>query len=270
MTPVLMTFAGLLGLVIGSFLNVVIARVPAGVSLLRESRCPRCDSAIGSWQNVPVVSWLLLRGRCRACGEPISVRYPLVELATAALFAAVAWWVLAPEAANLAAGIFTFAAFAWFAAASVALALIDLDTRRLPNVIVLPSLIVLAALLAAAAIASGDVAALGRAAIGGAALYAFYLLLTIIRPGAMGGGDVKLAAVVGLMLAWVGWGAFTVGAFAAFLLGGVVGLALMVRGQATRKTAIPFGPFMLVGAWLGIFFGTAIADTYLRLTGLIA
>ncbi len=270
MTPVLVTFAGLLGLVIGSFLNVVIARVPAKVSLMRESQCPKCDASIRTWQNIPVVSWLILGGKCRNCKEPISIRYPLVELATAVLFAAAAWWVIAKEPATLAGGILTFAAYAWFAAISIALTMIDLDTRRLPNTIVLPSLAVLAALLLATAIVTGDYAALLRAAIGGSALFAFYTLLGFIRPGAMGGGDIKLAAIVGLMLAWIGWGAFAVGAFAAFVLGGVIGIAIMLSRRGTRKTAIPFGPFMLIGAWIGIFAGTVIADSYLRLTGISA
>lgn len=270
MTVVLIAFAGLLGLVIGSFLNVVIARVPAGVSLLRESQCPQCAASIRPWQNIPLLSWLLLRGRCGTCRAPISVRYPLVELGTALLFAATAWWVLVIAPATVADGILLFTAYAYFAAISIALTLIDLDTRRLPNVIVLPSLVVLAVLLTAVAIFSDDYAALLRAAIGAAALFAFYFVLGFIRPGAMGGGDIKLAAVVGLMLAWIGWGAFAVGAFAAFLLGGVIGIILIITGRGTRRTAIPFGPWMLIGAWVGIFAGAAVADAYLRLIGVSA
>ncbi len=270
MTAVLTVFAGTLGLVIGSFLNVVIARVPAGVALTRESQCPRCDAAIRPWQNIPLLSWMLLRGRCAGCGEPISARYPLVELATALLFAATAWWVLASEPASITTGVVLFLAYAWFAGISVALTLIDLDTHRLPNVIVVPSIVVIALLLTAAAILSGDYAALIRAGIGGASLFAFYFILAFVRPGAMGGGDVKLAAVVGLVLAWIGWGALIVGAFAAFILGGILGLALMASRRATRRSAIPFGPWMITGAWVGIFAGTALADGYLQLIGVSA
>lgn len=270
MTAVLTVFTGILGLVIGSFLNVVIARVPAGVALTRESRCPRCDAAIRPWQNVPLLSWMALRGRCAGCGEPISARYPLVELATALLFAATGWWVLASEPASVATGIVLFLAYAWFAGISIALTLIDLDTRRLPNVIVVPSIIVIALLLTAAAVLSGDYAALIRAAMGGASLFAFYFILAFVRPGAMGGGDVKLAAVIGLVLTWIGWGALIVGAFAAFILGGILGLALMASRRATRRSAIPFGPWMIAGAWVGIFAGTAIAGGYLQLIGVNA
>lgn len=270
MTPVLTVFAALLGLVIGSFLNVVVARVPAGVSLLRESRCPRCDTAIRPWQNVPLLSWLLLRGRCRGCGERISARYPLVELATAALFAVVAWWVLGSPPASIIAGVVLFAAYAWFAAVSIVLTLIDLDTRRLPDAVVLPSLGVLAVLLVLAAILDADLAPLIGGAVGAAALFAFYLLLSIVRPGGMGGGDVKLAAMIGLMLGWLGWGSLVVGAFAAFLLGGVAGVALIVAGRATRRTSIPFGPWMLAGAWIGILAGEPLSSWYLHLTGVVA
>lgn len=270
MTPLLLTFAGLLGLVIGSFLNVVIARVPAGVSLLRESQCPRCAASIRPWQNVPVISWLLLRAKCAGCGEPISARYPLVELATGLLFVATAWWVLALDTVSIAGGIVIFVAYAWFAAISIALTMIDLDTRRLPNVIVLPSLALLTVLLVIAAFLTHDFDALLRAAIGAAALFGFYALLGILRPGGMGGGDIKLAAVVGLMLGWIGWGPLIVGAFAAFVLGGIIGIALMLGRRATRRSAIPFGPWMLAGAWIGIFAGAPSAASYLSLIGVNA
>lgn len=271
MTPVLLVFAGLLGLVIGSFVNVVIARVPVGASLVPDSRCPRCEAAIRPWQNVPVISWIALRGRCAACGEPISRRYPLVELAAAAAFAGVAAWILLMLQPNtFAGGILLFAAYAEFAAISIALAAIDLDTRRLPDVIVLPSLVVLTALLAAASVVEGDPAALARAAVGAAALFAFYALLRLIRPDGMGGGDVKLAACIGLMLGWLGWGPLVVGAFAAFVIGGGVCVALLATRRATRRTAIPFGPWMLIGAWVGILCGAPLAHGYLRMIGIDA
>lgn len=260
-----LVFAGLLGLVIGSFLNVVIYRVPARVPLTRESRCPSCDHAIKPWQNVPVVSWLALRGRCAQCGEPISPRYPLVELATGVSFTGVAWFFLATSTTPMAATAVVILAYLYFAAITIALALIDLDTHRLPNVIVVPAYAVSLLLFAVACVQGADWSALLRAAIGGAALYAFYFVLRLVRPGGMGGGDVKLAGVVGIYLAWLGWGALVVGAFAAFVFGGIYGLALMAARRAGRKTAIPFGPWMLAGAWAGIFAGEAIARWYIGL-----
>lgn len=265
-TTFVVVFAGVLGLVIGSFLNVVIYRVPAGLSLLRESRCPGCDTAIRPWNNVPVLSWLALRGRCADCSGPISVRYPLVEAATGVSFALVAWASLASPAGAgggwTAEAVLVTIAYLYFAAISVALTMIDLDTRRLPNDIVLPSYVVAAILLAVSAMLEPNWSGLLRAAIGGALLYSFYFLIRLIRPAGMGGGDVKLAGLIGIYLGWLGWGTFAVGAFAAFLLGGVFGLLLIIFRRAGRRTAIPFGPWMLVGAWVGIFAGQAIAQWY--------
>ena len=265
----LIVIAGVFGLAIGSFLNVLVYRVPAGIPLTRESRCPNCDTAIAPWHNVPVVGWLVLRGRCASCGEGISARYPLVEGFTGAAFAAVTWEMLAATAAastseSWALGL-VLVAFLYFAAVSIALALIDLDTHRLPNAIVLPSYAVALALFTGAAALSGDWGSLLRAVAGMAALYLFYFILRVVRPGGMGGGDVKLAGVVGLYLGWIGWGALVIGAFAAFLIGGAVGLALIAARRAGRKTAIPFGPFMLVGAWTGVFAGEAVGRGYLDL-----
>lgn len=275
MTPLtifLLVFAGLLGLIIGSFLNVVIYRVPAGIPLTRPSQCPNCDAPVKPWQNVPVVSWLVLRGKCANCTAPISARYPLVELATGVAFVGVVWFVVDSSTGSVFGGgvvalVLVAAAYLYLAAISIALTLIDLGTRRLPNAIVLPSYVVLAVLFTASCLFGVPWEALLRAVIGGAALFAFYWLLRAIRPGGMGGGDVKLAGVLGAALGFIGWGALIVGAFAAFLVGGIVGVALMIGGRATRKTAIPFGPFMVIGAWLGIVAGESLARWY---TGLLS
>ena len=262
-------FAGVLGLVIGSFLNVVAYRVPAGIALTRESRCPQCDARVRPWQNVPVLAWIALRGRCATCSAPISPRYPLVEAATGLIFAAVAGYFAAPAMSTAAGGapaaVVVAVAYLYFAAVSVVLSLIDLDTRRLPNAIVLPSYIVSLVLLAAACVLGADWSALLRAVIAMAVLFAFYALLRLIRPDGMGGGDVKLAGLIGIQLGWLGWGSVVVGAFAAFLLGGVFGVALLLARRAGRRTAIPFGPWMLVGAWVGIVAGESIARWYLGL-----
>lgn len=257
--------AGLFGLVIGSFLNVVIHRVPAKIPLTRESRCPNCDAPVRPWQNVPVLSWLLLRAKCASCGAPISARYPLVELATGLVFVGVAGLFLGGSLDWSAVPVIL--AYLYLASISIALALIDLDTRRLPNTIVLPAYVVLAILFTAACLLGAPGEALLRAAIGGAALYAFYFLLRLIRPGGMGGGDVKLAGVLGMAIGWLGWGSLIVGAFAAFILGGAIGVALMLARRATRKSAIPFGPWMIAGAWIGIVAGEDIAHWYLGLLG---
>jgi leader peptidase (prepilin peptidase)/N-methyltransferase len=159
-------------------------------------------------------------------------------------------------------------AFLYLGAISTALALIDLDVHRLPNKIVLPAYVVGIVLLGAASAIEGDWGQLLRAAIGMASLYALYLVLHLARPGGMGFGDVKLAGVLGLFLGWLGWGQLAVGAFGAFVLGGVFSVALLVLRLATRKSGIPFGPWMLAGAWLGTFAGGIISERYLALFGL--
>lgn len=266
--------AGGAGLLIGSFLNVVVYRVPAGLSVARPaSSCPGCSTPIRRRDNVPVVSWLALGGRCRDCRTAISARYPIVELATGLFFVLVAarLWPLTDvptEALPLVSRLLSLAAFLWLAGVSVALAVIDLEHHRLPNSIVLPSYAVGGVLLAASSVLVGDWAALARGALGLVALFSFYLIAALSYPGGMGFGDVKLAGVLGLYLAWLGWGEFAVGAFAAFLLGGLFAVVLVVTRRVQRTGGIPFGPWMLAGAWVGVFAGGTVATAYLTLLGL--
>lgn len=267
--------AGVFGSVIGSFLNVVAYRVPLHRSVITpSSACPYCGIRIRVYDNIPVLSWLLLRGKCRTCNSAIPSRYPFVELGTALLFGAVAWKFLpevvstAPQVISRGGAILAFAAFLYLAAASMALALIDLDTHTLPNRIVLPSYAVGIALLSAAGLLNGDTRALVRAGIGMAVLWVAYFAMALVYPDGMGLGDVKLAGVLGLFLGYLSWSALITGAFAAFILGGAFSLALLLLRKANRKSGIPFGPWMLTGAWVGVFFGDAISRGYLSLFGL--
>nr|WP_199861658.1 A24 family peptidase [Frigoribacterium sp. CFBP 8766] len=256
---------------IGSFLNVVVHRVPAGMSISSPpSACPGCHSPIKAYDNVPVLSWLALKGRCRSCRTAISARYPIVELATGGFFALVAaavwpWTAVPTEAAPLVAALLELVAFLWLAGASVALAIIDVEHHRLPDAIVLPSYAVGLVLLGASSALSGEWDALLRGVVGMAALFVFYLALALVKPGAMGLGDVKLAGVLGLLLGWLGWGELVVGAFAAFLLGGLFSIVLLATRRAQRTGGIPFGPWMLAGAWVGVLVGGAVAASYLQL-----
>lgn len=256
---------GVLGLLFGSFGNVVIHRVPAGDSVVHPpSACPRCGSAVRPYDNVPVLSWLVLRGRCRDCAEPISPRYPLVELAGGLLFAAVGyafaaqdppdWWALP--------GMFLFV---WML---LVVFMIDLDTKRIPNALTYPLTPALAVLLVAAALLNGDPGRIVPVLVGGVAACAFLLLLAFINPRGMGMGDVKFAAFLGLGLGYVGWSAVVIGVFGAFLLGSIVSVALIATGVRSRKDAIPFGPFLSAGAFVGLLFGPAIGAAYLRASGL--
>ncbi|GAA1702087.1 A24 family peptidase [Microbacterium sediminicola] len=245
----------------------MIARVPAGVPLTRESRCPRCDAPIRWWQNVPVLSWLVLRGRCAGCRAPISWRYPAVELGTALVYIGVTAWWLTDLTGPLVARLCVLGAYLWFAAAGIALTLIDLDVRRLPHTITTTTLLACGGLLMAASLLMPDVWAMVRALVGMAVLWGFYAVLRLIRPDGMGGGDVRLAASVGLMLGWLGWAPLLVGAFAAFLLGGLTGIGLMLGQRAHRRTALPFGPWIIVGAWVGAVVGEPTATVYLAMIG---
>ena len=247
-----------LGLAVGSFLNVVIHRVPRGESVVSPpSACPGCGEAIRPRDNVPVVSWLLLRGKCRSCGQPISPRYPVVELTCAGLFAVMALrFGLDP----------VLPAYLYLAAVGLALAVIDLDCRRLPNVLTLPSYPVAVLLLGAAEFFDSDSGDLLRALLGGAAMYALYFALCFAYPAGMGFGDVKLSGVLGMYTAWIGWGAWGVGVFFGFFFGGVFGALLLLVRKGDRKTAVPFGPFMLAAVLMAILVGEDLARAYLDTT----
>ncbi|MBT8224467.1 MAG: prepilin peptidase [Dactylosporangium sp.] len=257
MTTAVLVAVGVLGLVVGSFLNVVIARVPAGESVVRPgSHCRSCRVAIPAYHNVPIVSWIVLRGRCHRCRAPISVRYPLVEAATAGLLVAVAARIGATAA---------LPAFLYLGAITVALAVIDAEVRRLPDAIVLPSYLVAATLLVAAGVGQADWWPAVRGFVAMAALLAGYLALAVSYPGGIGFGDVKLAGLLGLYLGWLGWNAVLIGTFAGFLLGAGAGVAMMATGRAGRRTAIAFGPYMLAGALLALFASGPIATWYISM-----
>lgn len=258
--PVLIAAVALLGLAIGSFLNVVICRVPLELSLSRPaSRCPACEQPIRRRHNVPVFGWLILRGRCADCRAPISVRYPLVELLCAILFIAVTWQLARLQL------IPALPAYLIFVAAGLALSMIDLDVHRLPNAIVLPAYPVLALALTIAAVVLDDPSSLLRSVICGLALYGCYFVLAFCYPAGMGFGDVKLAGIIGGMLGFLSYQALLVGAFAAFVIGGVVGVALLWSRRGSRKSHLPFGPFMIAGALLALFATTPISDLYSQL-----
>ena len=268
-----------LGLLIGSFLNVVVARVPAGQSVVSPpSRCPSCGAPIAARDNVPVLGWLLLRGRARCCGTRISLRYPLVEVATAVAFGATGHWVAANVASpdwplrghGLAhpAALTALLAMLYLAGAGLALALIDIDTFRLPFWIVVPSWYVAGVLLAGSALLAGNPAAAARAVLGGLALWLFFRLMHQVYEKGMGYGDVRLAGLLGGYLAWLGWDVLVVGAFAGFFVGAVGGIAAILLKGAGLKSAIPYGPYMIVGAWVGLVFGHSVAQAYLHASGL--
>jgi leader peptidase (prepilin peptidase)/N-methyltransferase len=242
------TFLFLFGLLIGSFLTVVAHRVPRGESVVGgRSRCPACGAQIAAYDNVPVFSWLALRGRARCCGAPISPRYPLTELATGALYATTTL-VLWGDAGEIALGLA-------FVTMLVAITLTDLERRIIPNKILLVATGVGVALAAAT-----DPGSLPERAIAAGAAGGLLFAIAFAYPRGMGLGDVKLAAVMGLYLGRSVAPALLI----AFAAGSLVGLAMIARhGAEARKRAVPFGPFLAVGGVVGLLAGDQIVDWYL-------
>ena len=225
---------------------MVIHRLPAGESVVRPaSRCPNCRKELAFYDNVPVLSWLVLRGRCRHCGAPISIRYPAVELLTAIVFAAIVLVRGADE---------DLIVELPFAAILIALAAIDLEHRILPNRIILPAAIY--GVAAAAVVHPGE---LPELLIAGAAGFTALLLVALAKPGGMMMGDVKLAGMMGLYLGL----ALVPALLVAFLTGSVVGLGMIAsRGMAARKEAVPFGPFLALGGLVGLLAGDELVELY--------
>jgi len=253
---VIVTLCAVLGLLVGSFLNVVIHRVPRKESVVSPpSHCPSCGTQIAVRDNLPVVSWVLLRGRCRACAEPISARYPLIEALTGVLFAAVAIHF---------GRVWELPAFLVFTACLIAVAFIDLEHFIVPNRIVTVALFlgIPALLLPAAADHRWDDF---RGALVGALLgLGMLLAIHLVNPRGMGMGDVKLAGILGLYLGFLGVRYVLLGLFLGFLLGSVGGILLIATKIRSRKDHIPFAPFLAAGAMLTVFIGHGFLDWYGR------
>jgi leader peptidase (prepilin peptidase) / N-methyltransferase len=256
MTPTLpiMIYTFCLGLCIGSFLNVCIHRLPESRSIVRPgSTCPKCDTAIRFYDNIPLLSYLWLRGRCRACAAPISLRYPLVELLSGLMALAVVM-KFGPTLQGLVLYLFI--------CALLAVAFIDLDHRIIPDVITLPGIILF--FIASFALPNISVQdALWGILAGGGTLLAVawgYNLLT--GKEGMGGGDIKLLAMIGAVVGWKGV-FFTI--FMSSAVGTVAGVLLMVRARSCGKLIIPYGPFLSIAAVTYIFFGNDILSWYLGL-----
>jgi len=248
-TPLLAAICALLGAVVGSFLNVVIWRLPRGESVVAPpSHCPACGNRIHWYDNVPVLGWVLLMGRCRACKAPISPEYPLVEAANAALYGVLVWrFGPVPE----------LPVYMLLVSALLALTMIDLHHKILPDRITLPGIAVgLAA--AATLLPVGIVPALAGAALGGGLFFG----IAVVSRGGMGGGDIKLMAMIG---AFLGWQAVLLTTLLASVVGGVVGVVLMLAFGKGRKYAVPFGPFLAAGALVCLLWGDRVISWYLGL-----
>ncbi|MDA8388947.1 MAG: prepilin peptidase [Nitrospiraceae bacterium] len=249
-------FSAVAGLVAGSFANVCIYRMPRGQSVVRPaSRCPSCQNPIKPWHNIPLLSYLMLRGRCKACGEPIPARYPAVEALTGFLFAAAACrYGITP------ATLFYFV----FITALVVIAFIDFDFQIIPDEITLPGIPV--GILAAWLFLPDPFyrtfdMGIAVSAIGAATGFALYYSIAFLSRGGMGGGDVKMMTMAGAVLGWKG---VLLTTFLASLMGSGVGIYLVAFKGKGRKSKIPFGPFLAAGALFSLFFGQEIVFWYLR------
>jgi len=269
----LLLTVGIIGTIVGSFLNVVIARVPEKRSIVRpRSRCIQCDSEISSGDNIPIVSWILLRGRCRHCSARISIQYPVIEALTGIMWIVITGWALvtAPED-SLVNPLLPL--LITVASALIVLFAIDVRWYKLPNEIVYflyPTTIV--GLLIALALGGdwSEFPNLAVSALGGAALWVGVIggLWLATRGRAMGLGDVKLAPILGVILGWGSLSSAAIGLLAAFVLGAGVGLFLIITGRAGARAKIAFGPYLILGFFFGLIFGSSVWDSYLGIIGL--
>jgi leader peptidase (prepilin peptidase) / N-methyltransferase len=254
MTAYLIVIAVIAGLLCGRLAATAIVRIPAREPIFRGwNRCPHCQVTSSLLENLPLSRFVMQR--CRHCGEHISLRYPLVELASGLLFGLAAWrfgWRLETV---------VYALFFWVL---LVLSTIDLEHKLLPDRVVFPSIAVGAAGLGVAAVVRGYPSGLLHAAIGAVIFGGFLFVIAFINPAGMGGGDVKLAVLLGMFLGYLdGWGVVVAGMFLSFVLGGVIGVVVMLATGGGRKMQMPFGPFLALGTVVAILLGHEILTAYL-------
>ena len=250
----------LFGLLFGSFLNVIIYRVPAKISLMGRSYCPKCSHLIRGWHNIPVFAWFFLKGKCHDCKAPISWRYPAVEFIHAAAWVGIALWQgLHPISFLL----------MFFASISIALSLIDFDTLRLPDVITLFASIVTVVSFVGISLYEGSWTRFIHSLIGACIYGVFYFTMWFLTRGrGLGFGDVKLAPLLGFVAGWFSFSAVFIGIAGSFILGGIPAGLLLLFGILKRGTKIPFGPALISGVWVGIIWGRPLVEFYLKITHL--
>lgn len=253
-----------LGLILGSFLNALAYRLPRGESLMTRSHCTQCFKQIHAWENIPVVSWFFLKGQCSGCKAPISMQYPLVELGTGVTFA-----FLVQRASEIENGfLWASIIFLGFAFVGMLVTLIDLDIRKIPANAIFSGLII--ALLGAIgySFSTGDNSRAASALAFMAIYFVVYFLLWLFKPGAIGYGDLRLAALSGFVIGWVSIDSAILGFFLPWILAMIWLLPALVKGSKSAKTQIPFGPWIVLGTILALIFGDILVGYYLQLGGI--
>lgn len=263
------------GLVFGSFANAVAYRVPTGETLWTRSHCPKCDAQIKAWQNIPVLSWVFLRGKCANCKEPISIQYPAIELLTGVLFGLLTWFVIQQDYANfyyfpyysIIPPILIAVVLCYFAFIGVVLSIIDLKTMTLPTKLIYPTWIGSVALLSIASYVMKDFDSIKTMLIGGAASMLIYGIIWFVVPRGFGFGDVRLVLLTGSILGWFSIGHAVLGVMLPFILSSIVMVPLLLLKVVDRKTKVPLGPWIIAATIITVFFGDIIVNTYLSIGG---
>lgn len=261
-------FACLYGLVFGSFANAVAYRVPTGETLWSRSHCPKCNAKITAWQNIPVLSWLFLRGKCANCKNPISIQYPAIELLTTVLFGLMAYSVSLMNF-DLIPSILVTAVLCYFAFIGVVLSIIDLKEMKIPTILIYPTLIVSIVGLSVAALFMGDYSRILLMLVCGVGSFVIYYGIWWFFPKGFGFGDVRLSLLTGSILGWISVGHALIGLMLPFVLASVCLLPLLIAKVVTRKTKIPLGPWIILGTLVSVVVGDIVINWYLSVGGFL-
>lgn len=233
---------------------------------MTRSHCPKCDAEIKAWQNIPIVSWLILMGKCKNCKNPISIQYPIVEALTSVFFGVVAWRITTLELEYFPTLLALVGVFA-FVFTGVVLSIIDIKTQTLSIGITYTTLAIIVLSLSLSSVLTGDYWSVVRAAIGAAALSILYFIIWYVRPGWMGFGDVRLAIPIGFILAWFSWETLVFGFFAPYMIAALYVIPQLISKKMKSKTPIPFGPWMILGTIVAIAWGDSLVNLYLQFGG---
>lgn len=254
------SMAFIYGLVFGSLSNALAYRIPTGESLMTRSHCTNCDAMVTAWMNIPVISWLILRGKCHTCKSPISRQYPLIELLTAGLFTLIALHVYGMKLDGIS-GLLATIALCFFVFIGVLLSIIDAKTKTLPTGTILVGILVVIPFLTTASLLNGNVLQIRWMLIGSFATLGFYGLVWLVRPDALGFGDVRLAILTGAAVGWVSFDSVIAAILLTYFIMSAVFIPLMILGKVTNKTVVPMGPWIIGGSIMAILLGELLMKT---------